>query len=328
MPQDTYNIPLFCDLHVDIWDKMDGIISHKSWTTENKFLAYDQLISSCGIGTAALCLLLQDGPDGRSNCDEISNIICHMREVKSSAPLLSEHVIHLRVEFLDNYSINTAIQLVEKHSDIVKIVSLVDHIPGYRQYGDGEQWYAAYQRRFGFSRTDLDAMATRRRRNLGQRQRLISEIASEIAKHPVLLFSHDDEITDEVAFAVASGAACVEFPLSLAAADTARENNVPFLVGTPNLLRGNSSFGNASAEFLIHEGGKIIFSSDYLPHSIFLALSKMSGGFSDYNIAEKFFEYAVFEPAALLARVGICHDTQTRRQVRVGQAFSQLHGVG
>ncbi len=320
-------IPEFCDLHVDVWEKMDGIIWHNSWTTANKVLAYDETIYSCGIGTAALCLLLQEAPDGKTNAAEIDLLIGEIREIKSRAKLKSEHLIHLRVEFLDSDALDTAMRLVEKHSDILKIISLVDHIPGYRQYKNAEQLYAAYQRRFGWSKGDLDAVSARRSRKLSQRQRHMSELIAELVKHPVLIFSHDDQTEEEVLFAVASGVSCIEFPLTLAAADSARHSDVPFLLGAPNLLRGGSSFGNESAERLIRDGGQVFLSGDYLPHSIFLALAKFSGAFADDALVEKFINYAVYEPAKLLERVGITHDTLAMRRVEVTNGICQLHRV-
>jgi alpha-D-ribose 1-methylphosphonate 5-triphosphate diphosphatase len=320
-------MPSFCDLHVDIWDKMDGIISHSSWVTANKFLAYDQIIYSCGIGTAALCMLLQERPDGKSNHEEIDRRIDAIRDVKASAELLSQHVVHLRVEFLDSPAREAAFRLVEKHSDLIKIVSLVDHIPGYRQYQDAEQWYTNYQRRFGWSRGSLEMIAANRRDALLRRQAYISELSAELSKHPILLFSHDDQTDEEVTFAIQSGISCVEFPLNVAAANVARGNSVPLLVGTPNLLRGKSSFGNASAEDLIRDGGQIIFSGDYIPSSSFLALSKMSDAFSNEAIVQKFIGHAVLEPAALLSRVGIIHDTEPTRHVNIRGPIAQLNGV-
>ena len=68
-----------------------------------------------------------------------------------------------------------------------------------------------------------------------------------------------------------------EFPTTLQAAEAARERGMPVVMGAPNLLRGSSHNGNASARELVGRGLVTSIASDYLPSGLLAAVFAFAG---------------------------------------------------
>jgi alpha-D-ribose 1-methylphosphonate 5-triphosphate diphosphatase len=84
----------------------------------------------------------------------------------------------------------------------------------------------------------------------------------------VKLASHDDATPDHIREAVEAGVAIAEFPTTREAAAAARSAGLSILGGAPNVVRGVSHSGNASALDFARAGLLDILSSDYVPVSL------------------------------------------------------------
>ena len=85
-----------------------------------------------------------------------------------------------------------------------------------------------------------------------ERQRLGFEIAS-----------HDDDSPGKVDTLQTLGARVSEFPVTIEAAQRARELGMTIVVGAPNIVRGGSSSGNMDAEELFSLGLADVICADY-----------------------------------------------------------------
>jgi alpha-D-ribose 1-methylphosphonate 5-triphosphate diphosphatase len=152
----------------------------------------------------------------------------------------------------------------------VRLMSLMDHTPGQRQFRDEEKLRDYYRgKKKGMSEADLDAFFAGRKdmhdRNAIAHRRAPVEIGHA---RGVALASHDDTIVEHVEESVTDRVAVAEFPTTVEAALASHANGLAVLMGAPNVVRGGSHSGNVSAIELAEAGVLDILSSDYVPVSL------------------------------------------------------------
>ncbi|WP_027258126.1 alpha-D-ribose 1-methylphosphonate 5-triphosphate diphosphatase [Leisingera aquimarina] len=91
----------------------------------------------------------------------------------------------------------------------------------------------------------------------------LDALCAELAAQNVQLGSHDDQTAEDRAVWRGRGARISEFPETLEAAEAARGAGDPVILGSPNVVRGGSHKGNASAVELIAMGLCDALASDY-----------------------------------------------------------------
>ncbi len=91
----------------------------------------------------------------------------------------------------------------------------------------------------------------------------VSALAARLAGRGVRLGSHDDRSAQDRAAWRARGCRIAEFPETLEAAEAARAGGDGIVLGAPNVMRGGSHKGNASALDLIALGLCDALASDY-----------------------------------------------------------------
>lgn len=106
----------------------------------------------------------------------------------------------------------------------------------------------------------------------------LASLARDLSADGVLLGSHDDRTPDDRTAARVLGATVAEFPETDAAARAARDASEPIILGAPNVMRGASHAGNASARDLIAAGLCDALVSDYHYPSVRAAALHLAGG--------------------------------------------------
>ncbi|WYK19119.1 alpha-D-ribose 1-methylphosphonate 5-triphosphate diphosphatase [Roseovarius sp. W115] len=91
----------------------------------------------------------------------------------------------------------------------------------------------------------------------------LDALCARLAEMPVRLGSHDDATAEAREVWHARGAQIAEFPETQVAAETAQTQGDPVILGAPNVVRGGSHKGNASALELIMLGLCDALASDY-----------------------------------------------------------------
>ena len=84
----------------------------------------------------------------------------------------------------------------------------------------------------------------------------------------IALASHDDRTPEEIAENAADGIRISEFPVTMMAAQAARQANMQVIAGAPNIVRGGSHSGNVSVADLVAAEAVDAFASDYVPASM------------------------------------------------------------
>jgi alpha-D-ribose 1-methylphosphonate 5-triphosphate diphosphatase len=158
--------------------------------------------------------------------------------------------------------------LPRSNDTLLRLVSLTDHTPGQRQFRDLDQ-YRLYNREKKWTDSEFEKVIEERtelQSKYAEKHR--KTIVSISREKNVPIASHDDTTADHIIEAVEDGVTVSEFPTTLTAARKARELGISIIMGAPNIVRGNSHSGNASARDMAAEGLLDGLSSDYYPGSL------------------------------------------------------------
>jgi alpha-D-ribose 1-methylphosphonate 5-triphosphate diphosphatase len=241
------------------WDPLAAVVS------------YDAQLATCGITTVldSLRVWREEGVDEIAGEAEL--LAGAIGRARAADLLRVDHFLHLRCEVPMPHTVTEASILIDR--DDVRLLSLMDHTPGQRQFRDEAKLRAYYRGKTGgLTDAELDVMFDRRRdyaaRHAAPNYSRLVEMA-QARRLP--LASHDDTTLDHVRQSVADGVALAEFPTTAEAAQALHEKGVKVLMGAPNLVRGGSHSGNVSTAELAHAGVLDILSSDYVPASLLIA---------------------------------------------------------
>lgn len=245
-------------------------------------LAHDAQMAAAGVTTVydAICFGYSDGEkDYRRH---ISGRVLHavVNGVDRGAFRI-DHKIHLRCELSGAFLLED----VAPHQDepLVRLVSLMDHTPGQRQWRHIEQYKTYTVGTGNTAAADFDR-ALQRRMEEGPRHVASNgqAIVKTFGSRNVPIATHDDTTVAHVEDGIALGAVICEFPTTVEAAAAAHGKGLATIAGAPNVVRGGSHSGGVSvaklAELDILDG----LSSDYVPSSLLQAVLKLN---TDHGMA-------------------------------------------
>ena len=160
---------------------------------------------------------------------------------------------------------------------LTHLLSVMDHTPGQRQYPDIEKHKARWKKHLGLTDEEVDAKVANAQEKQEKYTPMNRSVVDKVAKERNLpLASHDDQLPEHIHDALAINATIAEFPTTLEAARLAKDNNMTVVMGAPNLMRGGSYSGNASAADIAEEGLLDAFASDYVPRSMIEAAFRLT----------------------------------------------------
>lgn len=263
-------LPGLVDLHTDNLERHLQPRRGVTWPTFGAFLAHDRQMAASGVTTVFNSLCVGDQFTGRTGReDTLASAIAAIEAAQADDLSVCDHVLHLRCEV----SSIDATSVLARYIDhpLVRLVSLMDHTPGQRQWRRLDTWRQVTGEHFEAGE-DLAAVARRRQclqqQHAGDARR---EAVALARAFDVPLASHDDTTVDHVAEAVCDGVSVCEFPTTAVAAAAARRSRLAVVMGAPNVVLGRSHSGNVSARELVREGLVDGLASDYVPDSLLQA---------------------------------------------------------
>ncbi len=261
-----YLLPGCVDLHTDNLERQVMPRYNARWPSRAALLAHDAQCAASGITTVfdALCA-------GQAGLDDDRTRTCRegvadLAALEATGLLKAHHLLHLRCEL----PAPDLMAQLEMHAGnpALRMVSLMDHTPGFGQFGDLAR-YRRMLRQDGLNQAAIDeqiAMRWRQRaQHLVPNRRALLERLREVG---AVLASHDDATDDDVAANLADGIMVSEFPVSLHAAEAAKAAGLSVIAGAPNLVRGGSHGGNVAVSALLRAGVVDALASDYVPGSL------------------------------------------------------------
>jgi alpha-D-ribose 1-methylphosphonate 5-triphosphate diphosphatase len=262
-----YLLPGLIELHTDNLEKHVSPRPGVRWPMPAAVLAHDAQIAGSGITTVFDALTVGEVRQEAVRAEMLMGSVEAITAAQREGGLRAEHLLHLRCEVAHETIVQTIEQLIDH--PLVRLVSLMDHTPGQRQFANIEKYYEFYQGKFGYSDAEMAAYVAQKadlnRRFADGNRRSLAALGRARGLPQA---SHDDGTLEHIEEARELGLTIAEFPTSLDAATAARRHGMAVVMGAPNVVRGGSHSGNISARDLAAAGLLDILSSDYAPVSL------------------------------------------------------------
>lgn len=260
-------LPGLVEVHTDNLEKhlvpRPGVL----WDAHSAMITHDIQCAAAGITTVLDAVVIGDMDRGGTRSRTQHGAISALAQCTEEGALRVEHLLHLRCEL----SAPDIVSVFDRYADDprLRLVSVMDHTPGQRQWRDLVKYRHYAERHGSLSDAAFAALVERMQTEQAQhaaehRQQLVERCRARALP----LASHDDTEEEHVAQAQADGATLSEFPTTVAAARAAREAGIGIIMGGPNLVKGGSHSGNVSAAELATLDLLDVFSSDYVPASL------------------------------------------------------------
>ncbi|MGE6992765.1 alpha-D-ribose 1-methylphosphonate 5-triphosphate diphosphatase [Pseudomonas sp. NPDC047961] len=278
-----YLMPGLVELHTDNLEKHMTPRPGVDWPTASAVLTHDAQIIAAGITTVFDALSIGDiNPRGK-RMQQLPAMLDAVASAEAAGDTRAEHRLHLRCEVCHPDALSLFRDLVEH--PLVKLVSVMDHSPGQRQFAREDKYREYYMGKYHLSAAEMDAFSdqqTANSRQYSDRQRLaVVEICQA---RGLALASHDDATLAHVEESAGLGMAIAEFPTTLEAAEASHARGLKVLMGAPNVVRGGSHSGNIAAADLAQRGVLDILSSDYYPASLLQAAFLLAAFDNSYDL--------------------------------------------
>lgn len=265
-----YLTPGLIELHTDHLEGHYAPRPKVRWNPIAAVQAHDAQIAASGITTVFDALRIGFDEEAATGVEDMRKLSSAIAEGREAGRLRADHFLHLRCE-VSAPDCESAFERFGVHP-LVRLVSLMDHAPGQRQFTDIETYKLYYMAKFRMSELEFINYCEKR---MGQSQQHSAPTRQAIAdtciERGIILASHDDATAAHVAEASVQGISVAEFPTTHLAAKASKEAGMSVLMGAPNVVRGGSHSGNVSARELVEAGHLDIISSDYIPASMMQA---------------------------------------------------------
>ena len=307
-------MPGLVELHTDNLEKHLVPRPGVFWDAHSAMTVHDAQCAAAGITTVLDSVVIGDMDQGGARAQTQHSAIAALHQCRDEGLMRIEHLLHLRCEL----SAPDILAVFDRYSrdPLLRLVSVMDHTPGQRQWRDLVSFRRYAERNQRFSDAEFDAVIAQRRAD--QQAFAIPHRAAIVEASRALqlpLASHDDTLVADVEAAVGEGVTMSEFPTTVAAAHAARQHGMAIIMGGPNMVKGGSHSGNVSASELAKSDLLDIFSSDYVPSSLLLA-TFMLAGLDGWSLP-KAVRTVTLNPARAIG-------LQDRGQVAVGQRADLL----
>jgi alpha-D-ribose 1-methylphosphonate 5-triphosphate diphosphatase len=272
-------MPGLIELHTDHLEAHYQPRPKVFWDPIAAVVSYDAQLATSGITTVLDSLRV--GSDEGITDGKLAEAITSARD---AGMLRSDHFLHLRCEIPMPNVLDQMHGLIGRPD--VRLMSLMDHTPGQRQFRDEGKLREYYRGKGGKSDAELDVMFERRTAyQKAYAATNLREIVAQAHAHEIPLASHDDTTGENVIEAIRDRISVAEFPTTIEAARGLHQAGIGILMGAPNVVRGGSHSGNIAAVDLAREGMLDILSSDYIPSSLLMAALQLPGHVPSIDLA-------------------------------------------
>jgi alpha-D-ribose 1-methylphosphonate 5-triphosphate diphosphatase len=263
-------LPGLVDLHTDNFERAIEPRTAVRIPGLAAMAMHDRETVASGVTTVFDALCLTDWDDDASRMESLEHGVAALHTL---APhLKAEHFLHLRVELPADGIMPVFDRLAaDPH---LRLVSLMDHTPGEKQFASLEAWRMLpwNRRRAAEELARIEAVFDSGRARAPANRRAV---LARLAGTGIALASHDDRTPAHVAEAAGDGITISEFPVTFEAARAARDAGQAILGGAPNIVRGGSHSGNIAVGDLAREGLLDALASDYVPAAMIEAMFRL-----------------------------------------------------
>lgn len=267
-------LPGLVEIHTDNFERHLMPRPKVQWAELPALLAHDAEIAAAGITTVFDALGVGEADTESLRGTAWDAVVTTLSNCRRHDLLRADHLLHIRCELPAPNTIDLFQPFVDH--PLVRLISLMDHTPGQRQWENIEHARVYYTGKKGwseekFQRKVAEAEEMQQRYANPHRQHFVDYVKDR----GIALASHDDTTLAQVLQAQAEGVTVCEFPTTELAARAAREHGMATVMGGPNVVRGGSHSGNVAASHLASLGLLDILSSDYVPGSLLTAALRL-----------------------------------------------------
>jgi alpha-D-ribose 1-methylphosphonate 5-triphosphate diphosphatase len=269
-------LPGLVELHTDHLEAHVMPRPKVHWDPVSAVISYDAQIATSGITTVLDSVRVWREEGAAEDVDGQARMLTQaIARARDAGLLRIAHYLHLRCEVPMAMVVEDAAELIGLPE--VRLLSLMDHTPGQRQFRDPVKLRDYYRGKSGgMTEAELDVMFARRIESHARyAEQNYQGLVALAAEHKTPLASHDDTTEAHVAQAVQDRVAIAEFPTTAEAAEALHAAGIKVLMGAPNLIRGGSHSGNIASAELARAGLLDIMSSDYVPSSLLIAALRL-----------------------------------------------------
>ena len=158
--QGDHLLPGLIELHTDNLEKHVAPRPGVRWPMRAAVFAHDGQVASAGITTVFDALAISEARDSELRAEILQEATAAIAAAQDAGLLRAEHFLHLRCEVAHE----KVVELFEPYLDdpLLRLVSLMDHTPGQRQFVSVEKYYEYYKGRFGYSDAEMRDLTERR----------------------------------------------------------------------------------------------------------------------------------------------------------------------
>lgn len=272
-----YLLPGLVELHTDQVESHYQPRPERFWDPIPAVIAHDAQMAASGMTTVLDAMRIGSGPGENRISGNARTLVHAVIHAAESDLLRADHYVHLRCE-VATPDVVDVFDEVGGH-ERVRMVSLMDHTPGQRQYADVETFRTYMVGKHNMTNVQFNEHVAELHLLSAQYSndnRL--QIAQRAHVRGITIAAHDDATQAHVNESAAAGVGISEFPTTIVAARAARAAGQLIVMGAPNIVRGGSHSGNVAADELLGLGLLDILSSDYVPASplqaVFLLFSR------------------------------------------------------
>lgn len=264
-----YVAPGLIELHTDNLERHLTPRPKVNWPKRAAVLGHDRELAGAGITSVFDALRVGSETDQKSHgyLRYARETVDHILDQINHRALKVSHHIHLRAELCTETLVEELYEF--SVNDRVRLVSLMDHTPGQRQFRDMSKHREYLMGKHGYNDAEVEAHWTKLRElqtlYLEKNRAATVAYATEVG---AILASHDDTTLEDVLESDRLGITVAEFPTTLEAAEACRAKAQFIVMGAPNIVRGGSHSGNVAAQELARGGLLDILSSDYVPAAL------------------------------------------------------------
>ncbi|GAA4020866.1 alpha-D-ribose 1-methylphosphonate 5-triphosphate diphosphatase [Actimicrobium antarcticum] len=264
-------LPGMVELHTDNLEKHLMPRPKVAWPIIPAIVAHDAQVAAAGITTVLDAIAVGDIDPDSVRMQTLTSCVAGLHQAQEAGILRADHFLHLRLELAEQHLLELFEPLVD--DPLLRMVSLMDHTPGQRQWSDFAHYRTYMSGKRGWSDHKVEAMLEdmlKRQVRYAERNRdaVIERCRHRATRFPLPLASHDDTTQEHVDQGIGHGVTMSEFPTTLLAAKAARAGGLGIIMGAPNRVRGGSHSGNVAASELARAGLLDALSSDYVPASL------------------------------------------------------------
>ncbi|MBI5907608.1 MAG: alpha-D-ribose 1-methylphosphonate 5-triphosphate diphosphatase, partial [Burkholderiales bacterium] len=153
-------LPGLVELHTDNLEKhlvpRPGVL----WNAHSAMMVHDAQCAAAGITTVLDSVVIGDMDQGGTRCQTQHASIAALRQCRDEGLMRVEHLLHLRCEL----SAPDILEVFQQYADdpLLKLVSVMDHTPGQRQWRDLKSYRRYSERNTRFSDEEFEAMIAQR----------------------------------------------------------------------------------------------------------------------------------------------------------------------